>query len=114
MPPGPGRGGRNQHLALEAALRMEGDGALLLLAAGTDGTDGNTDDAGALVDGATAARAAALGLDASDCLARADSGRLLDATGDLVHTGATGTNVGDVLLALRCAPGHRPGAGCNM
>lgn len=114
LPADPGRGGRNQHLALEAARRMAGDDELLLLAAGTDGNDGNTDDAGALVDGDTVARAAALGFDVADCIARADSGSLLDAAGDLVHTGPTGTNVGDLLLALRCAPGHRPGAGCNM
>ena len=114
LPPDPGHGGRNQHLALEAALRIDGDEELLLLAAGTDGTDGNTDDAGALVDGATVARAASLGFDVADCIVRADSGRVLDATGDLVHTGPTGTNVGDLLLALRCAPGHRPGAGRNM
>lgn len=114
LPPEPGLGGRNQHLALEAALRIAGDERLLLLAAGTDGNDGNTDDAGALVDGETVARAASLGCDAAECLSRADSGRLLDATGDLVHTGPTGTNVGDLLLGLRCAPGHRPGAGCNM
>ncbi len=114
LPPDPGSGGRNQHLALEAAVRMAGDEGLLLLAAGTDGSDGNTDDAGALVDGATVARAASLGFDAPGCLARADSGSLLDATGDLVHTGPTGTNVGDVVLGLRCAPGHRPGPGCKM
>jgi hydroxypyruvate reductase len=114
LPPQPGRGGRNQHLALEAALRMAGDGELLLLAAGTDGSDGDTDDAGALVDGSTVERAAQAGIDAATCLARADSGALLAATGELVHTGPTGTNVGDLVLGLRCARGHRPGAGCNM
>jgi hydroxypyruvate reductase len=114
LPPSPGRGGRNQHLALAAALRLAGEPDLLLLAAGTDGTDGSTEDAGALVDGTTVERAAALGLDASDCLARADSGRLLAETGDLVHMGPTGTNVGDLLLGLRCAPGHSPAPGCKM
>ncbi len=110
LPPRPGRGGRNQHLALAAACEMAGDDSRLLLAAGTDGRDGNTEDAGALVGGGTVARAAALGLDARAHLSRADSGSLLDATGDLVHTGVTSTNVGDLLLGLRCQPGHGPAA----
>ena len=108
LPPGPGRGGRNQHLALAAAEALAGTGDRLLLAAGTDGTDGNTDDAGALVDGGTIERGRDAGLDAAACLERADSGRFLEASGDLVHTGHTGTNVGDLLLALRWEKGHSP------
>lgn len=110
LPASPGRGGRNQHLALEAACRIAG-GDLLLLAAGTDGTDGNSGDAGALVDGSTLERAALAGLDARVCLARADSGTLLEATGDLVHTGPTGTNVGDLVLVLHRRTGHGHPAG---
>lgn len=110
LPAAPGRGGRNQHLALAAALDLDGEDGLLLLAVGTDGTDGNSPDAGALVDGTTARRARELGLDPREHLARADSGTLLAETGDLVHTGPTGTNVGDLLLGLRRAPGHGPGS----
>ena len=101
LPPQAGRGGRNQHLALAAALGLSGHPDCLLLAAGTDGTDGPTDDAGALVDGWTLERAAIDGFDAADCLARADSGSLLAAAGDLIHTGSTGTNVMDLVLGLK-------------
>jgi glycerate-2-kinase len=72
----------------------------VLLAAGTDGIDGPTDAAGACVDGTTIARARAAGFDPSATLARTDSHRLLAATGDLVVTGSTGTNVADVVVAL--------------
>ncbi|MGH8260523.1 MAG: glycerate kinase type-2 family protein, partial [Steroidobacteraceae bacterium] len=101
LPPQPGRGGRNQHLALAAARLIAGRDDLFLLAAGTDGTDGPTADAGALVDGETCARVAAAGLDVDECLRRADSGTALAAAGDLVHTGPTGTNVGDLILGLK-------------
>ncbi|MGB6451452.1 MAG: MOFRL family protein, partial [Steroidobacteraceae bacterium] len=101
LPAHPGRGGRNQHLALEAARLIAGYEDLVLLAAGTDGTDGPTVDAGAIVDGDTCARAASAGLDVDDCLRRADSGAALAAAGDLVHTGPTGTNVGDLVMGLK-------------
>jgi len=101
LPEHPGRGGRNQHLALAAARLIAGDPELMLLAVGTDGTDGVTDDAGALVDGETCERITLAELDAGRCLAEADSARALDASGDLVHTGPTGTNVGDLVLGLR-------------
>jgi hydroxypyruvate reductase len=101
LPADPGRGGRNQHLALAAAKLIAGQSDLLLLAAGTDGTDGSTDDAGGLVDGETCARLAVAELDADACLRRADSGTALAATGDLVHTGPTGTNVGDLAIGLK-------------
>ncbi len=100
LPERPGQGGRNQHLALEAARLIAGYEDLFLLAAGTDGTDGPTADAGALVDGGTCARAASAGLDVEECLRRADSGAALGAAGDLVRTGPTGTNVGDLILGL--------------
>jgi hydroxypyruvate reductase len=103
LPDLPGRGGRNQHLALAAALEIERRklrGACLL-AAGTDGIDGASDDAGALVDAGTCQRARDAGHDPRQSLARADSGTLLEAAGDLLHTGPTGTNVGDLVLALR-------------
>lgn len=101
LPARPGRGGRNQHLALAAAQGLAGHRDCLLLAAGTDGSDGPGADAGALVDGGTLERAARAGFDATDTLARADSGRLLAATGDLIRTGPTGTNVMDLVLGLR-------------
>jgi hydroxypyruvate reductase len=106
LPARVGRGGRNQHLALAAARAIAGRDDLLLLAAGTDGADGNTADAGALVDGGSVERGRDAGLDPDDCLARADSGAFLEAGGDLVHTGSTGTNVGDVVLGLRWEAGH--------
>lgn len=96
----PGRGGRNQHLALAAARELRGLDDFTLLAAGTDGIDGPTDDAGALVDGGSWQRIADAGFDGDDCLARADAGTALEAAGDLVHTGPTGTNVGDLVIGL--------------
>ena len=95
-----GRGGRCQQLALAAAIALAGEPAVLL-AAGTDGVDGPTDAAGACVDGETAGRARARGLDPEAALARTDSHPLLDAAGDLVRTGPTGTNVADVVVTLR-------------
>ncbi len=99
-PPNPGRGGRNQHLALAAARLIAGQDDLLFLAAGTDGTDGPTEDAGALVDGETCGRVTVAGLDVERSLLMADSQSALEAAGDLVHTGPTGTNVGDLAVGL--------------
>ena len=101
LPPDAGRGGRNQHLALAAAVALRGRDDVFVLAAGTDGTDGPTDAAGGLVDGATIARGEAAGQCVEDSLARADSGTFLDAAGDLVTTGPTGTNVMDLVIGLR-------------
>ena len=97
-----GRGGRSQHLALAAAMVLQGhDG--VVLAAGTDGTDGPTDAAGACVDGGTLTRARASGFDVRAAIAATDSHPVLAATGDLVRTGPTGTNVADLVVALRPA-----------
>jgi hydroxypyruvate reductase len=101
LPAQPGQGGRNQHLALAAARVMDGQAGIYLLAAGTDGSDGPTSAAGALVDGGTLARAAVHGLDAASALKRADAGTFLRAANDLIHTGPTGTNVMDLVLGLR-------------
>jgi glycerate 2-kinase len=101
LPAKPGRGGRNQQLALAAARVMAGHENLLLLAAGTDGTDGPTEDAGALVDGETCSRVAIAELDVEASLHCADAGTALAASGDLVHTGPTGTNVGDLVIGLK-------------
>ena len=70
LPPNPGKGGRNQHLALAAAIQLHGCENVLLLSAGTDGVDGNSDDAGALIDGATVMRGEVQGLDAESYLLR--------------------------------------------
>src|SRR5207245_10936413 len=103
-----GGGGRAQQLALAAAVALEG-APCVLLAAGTDGVDGPTDAAGACVDGGTVARAWARGLDPAAALAATDSHPLLAATGDLLRTGPTGTNVADLVVALRAAcAGRRP------
>lgn len=101
LPPNPGRGGRNQHLALAVALQFQPDDNILLLAAGTDGTDGVTEDAGALVDAGTLQRGKYENLDPLACLQAADAGTFLDASGDLLHTGPTGTNVMDVIIGLK-------------
>ncbi|MCU7870627.1 MAG: DUF4147 domain-containing protein [Candidatus Thiodiazotropha sp. (ex Lucinoma borealis)] len=101
LPPSPGQGGRNQHLAVAAARELAGSFDCYLLAAGTDGTDGPTDDAGALVDGGTVFRAAQSGVDVDRCLDDADSGHLLEVSGDLITTGPTGTNVMDLVIGLR-------------
>jgi hydroxypyruvate reductase len=72
------------------------------------GRDGRSEDAGAIVDGGTIARAASAGFSVDAALAAADSGFVLESTGDLVCTGDTGTNVGDIVLALRLAPASGP------
>jgi glycerate 2-kinase len=94
---GDGIGGRNQEAALAAAIAIEGTGTTFL-AAGTDGIDGPTEAAGAIVEGTTTRRGAALGLDAHAYLARNDANRYLGAVGDLIITGPTGTNVADLWL----------------
>ncbi len=94
---GRGVGGRNQEAALAAAMAIAGR-PVTFLAGGTDGADGPTDAAGGLVDGGTIARGAARGLDAAAFLADNDSHTYLAATGDLVVTGPTGTNVADLWL----------------
>ena len=101
LPEHPGRGGRNQHLALAAALELSGRDDCYLLAAGTDGSDGPTEDAGALVDGATIDRGALEGLDGLRALHGADAGTFLEASGDLVQTGPTGTNVMDLVIGYK-------------
>jgi hydroxypyruvate reductase len=101
LPARPGRGGRNQQLALAAAVSLDGCTDRCLLSIGTDGTDGPTDDAGALVDGGTIGRGTLDPLDAAEALRKADAGRFLEASGDLVTTGPTGTNVRDLVIAWK-------------
>jgi len=96
-----GRGGRNSHLALAAARLLRAGDNLTVLACGTDGTDGPTDDAGAIVDSGTVERAELGGCDVERAWREFDSGAALEAAGDLVHTGPTGTNVGDLLIGIK-------------
>jgi len=97
---GPGLGGRCQEFALAAALAVEDDHDLVVLAAGTDGTDGPTEAAGGLVDAGSCRRAAAAGVDARAALEANDANRFLAAGGDLVVTGPTNTNLLDLYLVL--------------
>ena len=97
---GDGLGGRNQELALSAAGILDGKEDVLLFSLGSDGTDGPTDAAGGIVDGRTAGRLRALGIDMEDVLRRNDAYHALRAADGLLLTGATGTNVNDVTVLL--------------
>jgi hydroxypyruvate reductase len=97
---GAGMGGRNQELALAAALALDGWRDVRIMALATDGADGPTDAAGAVVSGETVARARGLGLDARAALEVNDSYHFFDRLGDLIRTGPTGTNVNDLLFVL--------------
>ncbi|BDV43913.1 hydroxypyruvate reductase [Geotalea uraniireducens] len=97
---GAGRGGRNMELALAFAREIAGRSGISLLSAGTDGSDGPTDAAGAMADGSTVSRAKALGLDPVACLADNDSYGFFARTGGLFITGPTGTNVMDLQIVL--------------
>ncbi|MEE8118500.1 MAG: DUF4147 domain-containing protein [Gammaproteobacteria bacterium] len=103
LPDKPGRGGRNQSLALSAATVIKGLDNILLLAVGTDGSDGPGDDAGALVDGGTVERGSDCGMTPKDALTGADAGTFLAASRDLINTGPTGTNVMDLIIGLKCS-----------
>jgi hydroxypyruvate reductase len=97
---GEGKGGRNQELALAAALALDGWSDVFIMALATDGTDGPTDAAGAVVTGETMARARELDLDARAALEANDSYHFFEPLGDLIRTGPTGTNVNDLLFIL--------------
>jgi glycerate 2-kinase len=97
---GKGKGGRNQELALAAAIAMDGLPGVLALCAGTDGSDGPTDAAGAIATGKSVARATRLGLDPAEFLRNNNSYAFFSALGDLVKTGPTGTNVMDIEILL--------------
>lgn len=117
---GPGRGGRNQEMALRVALALERDATpapadagtpqeyfgkdecgWVFLSGGTDGRDGPTDAAGGLVDAGSLGRMRAAGCEPAAAAAANDSHAALCASGDLLRTGATGTNVADLQVALR-------------
>ena len=96
---GKGLGGRNQELALAAALALDGLNAAVF-SVGSDGTDGPTDAAGGYVDGDTASALAAKGWNVFDTLQNNDAYHALQTVNGLIITGATGTNVNDVAVAL--------------
>jgi len=97
---GSGKGGRNQELALSAAKGIKGLKGVAILSVGTDGTDGPTDAAGGIVDGTTVVRLKEKGLDIDSFLDNNDAYHALQAIGDLIVTGPTGTNVNDLILML--------------
>ncbi len=97
---GQGKGGRNQEFSLAAALEIDGWKNLVIFSAGTDGTDGPTDAAGAVADGETIRRGREKGLDARGFLLENDSYSFFEKLGDLVITGPTGTNVMDLRIML--------------
>jgi glycerate 2-kinase len=97
---GDGRGGRNQELALAAVADLAAAPGALLVALATDGGDGPTDAAGAVVSTTTYQRAGDLGLDVAAALARNDSYPFFDALGDLLRPGSTHTNVNDLALVV--------------
>jgi hydroxypyruvate reductase len=100
---GQGRGGRCQEFALAAALELREHDDIVVLAAGTDGTDGPTDAAGGIVDGGSRRRGEAAGIDARSALADNDGGTFLAKSGDRVVTGPTNTNLLDLYIAVRPA-----------
>jgi hydroxypyruvate reductase len=97
---GQGLGGRNQEFSLAAALDIRGLSRVVVLSAGTDGTDGPTDAAGAIADSSTLERAVAKGLDAKRTLADNNSYHFFEPLKDLIKTGPTGTNVMDLRIVL--------------
>ena len=97
---GNGLGGRNQEMALGAALGIAGLENVAFLALASDGTDGPTDAAGGIVDGGTIERIRSAGIDPLDLLHNNDAYHALDSAGDLVRIGPTGTNVNDIAVLL--------------
>jgi hydroxypyruvate reductase len=97
---GNGKGGRNQELALAAVNELDEMQALMLISLATDGDDGPTDAAGAVVNGETRQRAHRLGMSASDYLSRNDAYAFFDTLGDLLKPGYTGTNVNDLIFLV--------------
>jgi hydroxypyruvate reductase len=94
-----GIGGRNQQFALACAEKIAEE-KITVLSAGTDGVDGNSPAAGAVVDGTTVTRAREKGLDASAALKKFDAYPLLSSLGDTIETGPTGNNLRDLRILL--------------
>lgn len=100
---GDGLGGRAQEMACVFAQMIDDLPDIAVLVAGSDGTDGPTDAAGALVDGQTLSRAMARGMTVEETLAQSDSYHFHEAAGTLVKTGPTGTNLNDIVIVVRTA-----------
>lgn len=101
LPQNPGLGGRNQSMALALATAIDGVTDISVLVAGTDGIDGNTPCAGAIVTGDSARKARQMGFDIDQELAKANAGVVLMATDELLQTGPSNTNVMDIVIAYR-------------
>jgi len=101
LPESVGQGGRCQTLCTSAAKALCPDDTIYLLAAGTDGDDGNNHVAGAVIDNQSCIRAQQHGFDAYDALRHANTGQFLHASGDVIKVGATGTNVMDIIIGLK-------------
>ena len=97
---GKGKGGRNQEFSLAGSMDIDGMENVVLLSAGTDGTDGPTDAAGAIADGTTVSLARKLGMDPGHYLRENDSYHFFEALNDLIITGPTFTNVMDLRIVL--------------
>ena len=97
---GNGLGGRNQEIALAAAKKLGGTDGTVIASLSTDGIDGPTDAAGAIVDGKTITRAQKMGLNPEKFLAKNDSYHFFSKLGDLIFTGPTGTNVNDISVII--------------
>lgn len=97
---GKGSGGRNQEISLAAALKVGGMDGVVMASLSTDGVDGPTDAAGAIVDGKTMSRAAEISVNPEEFLAENDSYNFFSKLGDLIFTGPTGTNVNDVSVIV--------------
>jgi hydroxypyruvate reductase len=97
---GQGLGGRNQELALAAAITLSGTQRVAVMSFATDGVDGPTDAAGAIITGDTASRSAAQGFDPQEALQENDAYPLLKAADALLHIGPTGTNLNDLVVGL--------------
>jgi glycerate-2-kinase len=97
---GKGLGGRNQEMVLAALQKLRSDDGIVLASLSTDGIDGPTDAAGAVVDGKTLVRAMKTGLAPEEYLANNNSYRFFSRLGDLIFTGSTGTNVNDISVIV--------------
>jgi len=93
-----GEGGRNQELALAAALKIRGSEKITIASLGTDGSDGPNDIAGALVDGYTLGSAERAGIDVAECLRLHDSSKVFRNLHQAIYTGNTGTNLMDLII----------------
>ena len=99
---GDGMGGRNQEMALGATKQISGLENIFLITLATDGGDGNSDAAGAVVSGSSYQQAKSLGMDAADYMQRNDSYHYFKTLGDLIKPGATQTNVNDLTFLFAC------------